>query len=150
MTEHLITGLLKMPSPCFVYYPDTDEWVGREAVPEPILASYLGSVVDGNTWKLVVASGIDTLAAAPTGQLTQIFTENLGGGTTFALSVPIEAGWNMTSVPGINPDGMGVSDWWGNLTGTVYKFIPGIRLQWNNNHSNRRRILDEKFSNRNL
>ena len=48
-----------------------------------------------------------------------------GGATTFALSVPIEAGWNMTSVPGTNPDGMGVTDWWGNLTGTVYEFVPG-------------------------
>ena len=44
---------------------------------------------------------------------------------SFQLSVDIAEGWNMTSVPGINPDGMGVDNWWANLTGTVYKFVPG-------------------------
>ena len=47
------------------------------------------------------------------------------GTTTFALSVPIADGWNVTSVPGTNPDGMGVDNWWINHTGTVYKFVPG-------------------------
>jgi hypothetical protein len=37
----------------------------------------------------------------------------------------IADGWNMTSVPGININGMGITDWWSGLTGTVYKFIPG-------------------------
>ncbi len=45
--------------------------------------------------------------------------------TTFQLSVNVINGWNMVSVPGINPDGQGVSNWWSELTGTVYKFIPG-------------------------
>ena len=27
--------------------------------------------------------------------------------------------------PGINPAGMGVSDWWTNLTGSVFKLVPG-------------------------
>ncbi len=31
---------------------------------------------------------------------------------TFQLSVNVEDGWNMVSVPGINPDGMGVDNWW--------------------------------------
>lgn len=31
---------------------------------------------------------------------------------TFQLSVDINNGWNMVSVPGINPQGMGVNDWW--------------------------------------
>ncbi|MDH3267971.1 MAG: T9SS type A sorting domain-containing protein [Ignavibacteria bacterium] len=31
---------------------------------------------------------------------------------TFALSVNIEDGWNMVSVPGTNPAGMGVTTWW--------------------------------------
>lgn len=31
---------------------------------------------------------------------------------TFQLSVDVSNGWNMVSVPGINPDGMGVDNWW--------------------------------------
>ena len=45
--------------------------------------------------------------------------------TTFQLSVSVTDGWNMTSVPGINPAGQGVDNWWINHTGAVYKFIPG-------------------------
>ena len=48
-----------------------------------------------------------------------------GGATTFPLSVDVSDGWNMTSVPGTNPDGMDVSNWWADLIGTVYKFVPG-------------------------
>lgn len=44
---------------------------------------------------------------------------------TFQLSVDISNGWNMVSVPGINPDGMDVPDWWADYTGIVYKYIPG-------------------------
>ena len=47
------------------------------------------------------------------------------GATTFQLSVDVSDGWNMTSVPGTNPDGMDVSNWWADLIGTVYKFVPG-------------------------
>jgi C1A family cysteine protease len=42
--------------------------------------------------------------------------------TTFSLSVSITDGWNMVSVPGINPDGMGVGIWWLNHTGNVWGF----------------------------
>jgi hypothetical protein len=45
--------------------------------------------------------------------------------TTFQLSVSVTNGWNMVSVPGIDPDGQGVTTWWSGLTGTVYKFVPG-------------------------
>lgn len=31
---------------------------------------------------------------------------------TFQVSVDINDGWNMVSVPGLNPEGMGVNDWW--------------------------------------
>ena len=48
-----------------------------------------------------------------------------GGATTFQLSVDISDGWNMVSVPGVNPDGQEVDTWWPDLTGTVYKFVPG-------------------------
>jgi subtilisin family serine protease len=42
--------------------------------------------------------------------------------TTFQLSVDVSNGWNMISVPGINPDGMGVGIWWSNHTGNVWGF----------------------------
>jgi len=34
------------------------------------------------------------------------------GVTTFQLTVDVSDGWNMVSVPGINPDGQGVDIWW--------------------------------------
>ncbi len=45
--------------------------------------------------------------------------------TTFQLSVSILNGWNMVSVPGINPAGQGINNWWINHTGNVFKFVPG-------------------------
>ncbi|HQI42150.1 MAG TPA: T9SS type A sorting domain-containing protein, partial [Ignavibacteriaceae bacterium] len=49
------------------------------------------------------------------------------GGTTFPLSVNITDGWNMVSVPGTNPDGMGVNTWWQyrDPLATVYKWANG-------------------------
>ena len=44
---------------------------------------------------------------------------------TFSLTVSVDNGWNMVSVPGTNPDGQGVNNWWSGHTGSVYKFIPG-------------------------
>ena len=44
--------------------------------------------------------------------------------TTFQISVDVSNGWNMVSVPGINPAGQGVNNWWINHVGTVYKFVP--------------------------
>jgi hypothetical protein len=35
-----------------------------------------------------------------------------GSDITFSLSVDVNNHWNMVSVPGINPDGMGVNTWW--------------------------------------
>jgi endonuclease/exonuclease/phosphatase family metal-dependent hydrolase len=45
---------------------------------------------------------------------------------TIQLSVSISDGWNFVSVPGMNPNGMNVNDWWSDLTGTVYEFTPGF------------------------
>ena len=49
--------------------------------------------------------------------------------TTFPLTVAITNGWNMVSVPGVNPAGQGVSTWWPNrnLLADVYK--------WNGSYS---------------
>ena len=45
-------------------------------------------------------------------------------GSTFSLSISVTNGWNMVSVPGINPAGQGVSTWWPdrNLLADVYKW----------------------------
>ena len=48
--------------------------------------------------------------------------------TTFQLSVAIEAGWNIVSVPGVNPDGQGVSNWWSGRTGDVYRYSAGYQV----------------------
>jgi hypothetical protein len=44
--------------------------------------------------------------------------------STFQLSVSITDGWNMVSVPGINPDGQGVNIWWPGKdpAAAVYKY----------------------------
>jgi len=46
--------------------------------------------------------------------------------TTFTLSVIVSNGWNMVSIPGINPEGMDVGNWWPDLIGQVFKFLPGF------------------------
>jgi hypothetical protein len=42
--------------------------------------------------------------------------------TTFQLSVQVNNGWNMVSVPGTNSGGMTVGEWWTHKTGTVWGF----------------------------
>ena len=54
-----------------------------------------------------------------------VYYSYIGVTTTFQLSVNLTNGWNMVSVPGINPAGQGINNWWINHTGTVYKFVPG-------------------------
>jgi len=46
---------------------------------------------------------------------------------TFQLSVNVADGWNMVSVPGINPGGMGVDTWWSGKepTSGVFKYDGG-------------------------
>lgn len=53
-------------------------------------------------------------------------TTNGGTPTSFQISISISDGWNMVSVPGINPAGMVTNSWWINHTGIVYKFVPGL------------------------
>jgi hypothetical protein len=69
----------------------------------------LGTVQDGSTWRLIVASGLGTSVVANT---TQIFTDNLGGALTFPLTVSVNNGWNMVSVPGLHPVNQNVTTWW--------------------------------------
>jgi len=51
------------------------------------------------------------------------------GTTTFQLTVNVTNGWNMVSVPGINPDGMGVNTWWVNRDplANVFKYAGGYQ-----------------------
>ena len=41
-----------------------------------------------------------------------IIRGDIGTSSTFQLAVNVTEGWNMVSVPGTNPDGMGVNTWW--------------------------------------
>ena len=48
--------------------------------------------------------------------------------TTFPLTVSVDDGWNMVSVPGINPDGQGVAEWWSGRVGEVFEFNGGYQI----------------------
>jgi hypothetical protein len=96
------------PSPCFVYLPGTDSWIPQKNVPTPVLGSSLGSVSSGTEWKLIVASGY----TGATTNITQIYTYDFGGSSTFQLSVNVADGWNMVSIPGLHPTDQNVNTWW--------------------------------------
>jgi len=44
---------------------------------------------------------------------------------TFPLTVSIDDGWNMVSIPGLHPLNQDVDTWWPGLTGGVFKFSGG-------------------------
>jgi hypothetical protein len=52
----------------------------------------------------------------------------LSASSTFSLTVSILDGWNLVSVPGINPDGQGVANWWPGRIGDVFKFNNGYQI----------------------
>ena len=52
----------------------------------------------------------------------------LSATSTFNLTVSISDGWNMVSVPGVNPDGQGVANWWSGRIGDVFKFSGGYQI----------------------
>ena len=45
--------------------------------------------------------------------------------SAFQLSIFLQDGWNMVSVPGINPNGQAPNYWWMNHIGNIYGYIPG-------------------------
>ncbi|MBE7477771.1 MAG: hypothetical protein HS131_13715 [Ignavibacteriales bacterium] len=110
------------PNPTYTYDPTTDTWIPKRTVPTAVLGSSLGTVNNGNDWKLIVASGY----TGATTSIVQIYSESLGS-ATFQLSVNVGDGWNMVSVPGTNPDGMGVANWWPGRVGDVYKYAFGYQ-----------------------
>ncbi|GJQ43675.1 MAG: hypothetical protein JETCAE03_31730 [Ignavibacteriaceae bacterium] len=67
------------------------------------------------------------------GDVRSVTTPDIGadeyncGTSTFQLSVNVSDGWNMVSVPGTNPDGMGVANWWPGRVGDVYKYAGGYQ-----------------------
>ena len=100
-----------------------------------LLISITAQYINAQSINIATGSTIDVglgsdLCAGEYGNITgNLIGEGSECGTpistqTFSLSVLLEDGWNVVSVPGINPDGMGVSDWWSGHIGTVYKFIP--------------------------
>ena len=70
-----------------------------------------------------IDAGDPTFPPDPDGTIADIGAFYLQ--STFQLSVNVTNGWNMVSVPGINPDGQGVDNWWANHISSVYKFVPG-------------------------
>jgi len=83
----------------------------------------------GVSFRLVDVTAGTSTEIAPFGEFETLTGFNVNGicsaTSTFPLTVDVSDGWNMVSVPGINPDGMLVGDWWSNLNGTAYKFVPG-------------------------
>ena len=114
------------PNPCYVYKPATDTWIQQADVPIPVLGSSLGSVNNGSTWKLIVATGY---IGSVTTDATQIFTDNLGGSATFQLTVNIANGWNMVSIPGLHPTDQNVNTWWAfrDLGANVFRYAGGYQ-----------------------
>ena len=109
------------PNPTYIYKPATDTWIKQGEVPSPVLGSAIGTVNDGNIWKLIIASGL-----GPDENATQIWTDNLSAApTTFQLSVNVTDGWNMVSVPGVHPTNQNVNTWWQNRDplADVYRWI---------------------------
>ena len=114
------------PSPCYVYKPGTDSWVAQKNVPIPVLGASMGSVNNGTEWKLVVASGYTGIA---TSTATQIYTQTVGGASTFQLSVNVTNGWNMVSIPGLHPVDQNVGTWWAfkDPAANVFKYAGGYQ-----------------------
>ena len=48
--------------------------------------------------------------------------------SNFPLTVSINNDWNMVSVPGINPNGQGVANWWSGSIGDVFKYSSGYQI----------------------
>jgi len=44
---------------------------------------------------------------------------------SFPLTVIVEDGWNMVSIPGLHPTNQNVGTWWPNLIGSVFNFSSG-------------------------
>ncbi len=70
-------------------------------------------------------SGITIVSDMSTGLYVLQFD---GGIQTFSLSVTMSDGWNMVSVPGVNPSGQDVSDWWSGRVGDVFKYSNGYQI----------------------
>jgi len=50
--------------------------------------------------------------------------ESFAGGTSFQLTIPIQNGWNLISVPGLHPVDQGVNTWWSGRdpSANIFKF----------------------------
>ena len=112
----------------------------------PFAHSNYGTVVAGNpNWTNVVTLNFDVINQNNTPGLCWYFTSmfwaiydanntslweagNFEG--NFGLELTVKDGWNLVSVPGINPTGQGINSWWPgrNQTYNVYKLTSGYHI----------------------
>ncbi len=95
--------------------------VSQSSQPDELHTLNVSGLQQGTTYHLSAF----TIDSASNHSIPKTLAILIGPNTNFQLNVNIANGWNMVSVPGINPNGQGVNNWWSGLAGTVYKFIPG-------------------------
>ena len=111
------------PNPCYYYNPYTDIWTAKENLILPVFGASLGSLKNGNNWTLINATGYSSFGTIDATQFyTETITEN-----TFQLSVSVNNGWNMVSVPGMHPTDQNINTWWAfrDLGANVFKYAGG-------------------------
>ncbi|MFA5011873.1 MAG: kelch repeat-containing protein [Ignavibacteria bacterium] len=90
------------PSPYYFYDPAEDEWTSQPNIITPVTGSSSGSVLNGTTWKFVLASGL-----TPSGYstATQVWTETFSGDKMLNITSLLEGyytGMKNSKSPGIN------------------------------------------------
>ena len=94
--------------------------------------AYVGNATNGLINNDVAVVDLNSYTLAPNltaGNYPTGIAVGGAGVTTFQLSVDVNNGWNMVSVPGINPDGMGVDTWWSGKdpAANVFKYGTGYQ-----------------------
>jgi hypothetical protein len=72
-------------------------------------------------------AAVDIFGGTPNDEMyVDNFQFQQSSASTFQLSVDIEEGWNMVSIPGNNPNGNTIDEWWADRepSAPVYDFVP--------------------------
>jgi len=91
------------------------------------------SIVIGEGASIYVSAGADVCAGAPGNITGNFYGEGTECGqnivTTFQLSVAVDNGWNMVSVPGLHPVNQNVDTWWAfrDPSANVFRFVAGYQ-----------------------